>query len=282
MMRLAKITNSLLLLALPAAFAVGAAAQEHPNVQPSQVKNQLAQAAPSGPAQAQSQAGKPSQPPAPTKSPSPAKSPVKAPVPANANPQGATKAPMKSSAPAKTTTPASKTGTKHPPVKTEAKAPQKTPEKAPPKASAAAENKPPAKAPAKTEAKAKAKEKKPVEGPIELAHVARRDPFESLLARQQTAGGATPANLPQGKPGLIVGTLRVDGIVKSSNGMIAIVSNPQQRVYFLRDGDKLYDGSVEHITLEGISFHEEGKDAFGKPIEREVTKRLYPSSGEQQ
>ena len=91
-----------------------------------------------------------------------------------------------------------------------------------------------------------------------------------------------PENLPPGKAGLVVGTLRIDGIVRGSGGMIAIVSNPQQRVYFLREGDKLYDGSVEHITLEAVSFHEFGKDAFGKPLERQVTKRLYPSPGEQQ
>jgi hypothetical protein len=63
--------------------------------------------------------------------------------------------------------------------------------------------------------------------------------------------------------------------------MLAVVSNPQHRVYFLREGDKLYDGSVDHITLEAVSFHEIGKDAFGKPVEREVTKRLYATSGEQ-
>ena len=88
--------------------------------------------------------------------------------------------------------------------------------------------------------------------------------------------------LPPGKAGLVVGTLRVDGIVGGAHGMIAIVSNPQQRVYFLREGDKLYDGSVQHITLEAVSFQEVGKDAFGKPLERQVTKRLYPSPGEQQ
>jgi hypothetical protein len=31
-----------------------------------------------------------------------------------------------------------------------------------------------------------------------------------------------------------------------------------------------------------VSFQEFGKDAFGKPLERQVTKRLYPSPGEQQ
>ena len=80
----------------------------------------------------------------------------------------------------------------------------------------------------------------------------------------------------------MVGTLRIDGIVGGARGMIAIVSNPQQRVYFLREGDKLYDGSVQHITIEAVSFQEVGKDAFGKPLERQVTKRLYPNPGDQQ
>ena len=111
--------------------------------------------------------------------------------------------------------------------------------------------------------------------------MARRDPFDPLLNRS-SAGNAAAENLPPGKSGLVVGTLHINGIVRGSGGMIAIVSNPQQRVYFLREGDKLYDGSVDHITLEAVSFHEFGKDAFGKPLERQVTKRLYPSPGEQQ
>jgi hypothetical protein len=108
---------------------------------------------------------------------------------------------------------------------------------------------------------------------------ARRDPFESLVNRQQ-AGSAK--NLPPGKAGLQVSTLRLDGIVKSSNGMIAVVSNPQLRTYFLREGDQLYDGRVEKIAMDGVSFHEVGKDAFGKPVERQVNKRIYASAGEQQ
>ena len=108
---------------------------------------------------------------------------------------------------------------------------------------------------------------------------ARRDPFESLLGRQLNKSAA---NLPPGKLGLQVGTLRLDGIVRAPNGMIAVVSNPQARTYFLREGDRLYDGSVEKISMDGVSFHEEGKDAFGKPVERQVNKRIYSSSGEQQ
>jgi hypothetical protein len=113
----------------------------------------------------------------------------------------------------------------------------------------------------------------------EESKFARRDPFESLLNRQQAGAGK---NLPPGKAGLQVSTLRLDGIVKSSNGMIALVSNPQLRTYFLREGDQLYDGRVEKIALDGVSFHEVGKDAFGKPVERQVNKRIYASAGEQQ
>jgi hypothetical protein len=107
---------------------------------------------------------------------------------------------------------------------------------------------------------------------------ARRDPFESLIGRQNK----TAAILPPGKLGLQVSTLRLDGIVRAPNGMIAVVSNPQARTYFLREGDRLYDGSVEKISMDGVSFHEEGKDAFGKPVEHQVNKRLYSSPGEQQ
>jgi hypothetical protein len=110
--------------------------------------------------------------------------------------------------------------------------------------------------------------------------ISRRDPFESLVNRQKDAGAGK--NLPPGKAGLQVSTLRLDGIVRSSNGMIAVVSNPQARTYFLREGDQLYDGRVEKIAMDGVSFHEIGKDAFGKPVERQVNKRIYASAGEQQ
>jgi len=109
--------------------------------------------------------------------------------------------------------------------------------------------------------------------------VAKRDPFESLVGREH-AGPRT--DLPQGKAGLQVSTLRLDGIVRAPNGMIAVVSNPQARTYFLREGDQLYDGRVEKIAMDGVSFHEIGKDAFGKPVERQVNKRIYASAGEQQ
>jgi len=117
-----------------------------------------------------------------------------------------------------------------------------------------------------------------VERPV--SPVVRRDPFEPLVSKQRP-GAEIPERLPPGKAGLVISTLRLDGIVRGPNGMIAVVSNPQQRVYFLREGDQLYDGRVEKITMEAVSFHQTGKDAFGKPVARQVSKRLYPSPGEQ-
>jgi len=220
-MRVAKFSRTLLLLALPVVPAASVLAQDHPNVQPSAVRDQLSSQA----------AGAPQSQPA---------------APAKVNP------------PAKATAPAAA-----------AKSP------APAKAPAAA------KAPA-TAASQKPAVKPPVEKPAEeKAAGPRRDPFETLLNVAKT-GNTTPDILPPGKAGLVVATLQINGIVRGSGGMIAIVSNPQQRVYFLREGDKLYDGTIEHITLEAITFQEIGKDAFGKPLEHQVTKRLYPSPGEQQ
>jgi hypothetical protein len=114
----------------------------------------------------------------------------------------------------------------------------------------------------------------------EQARIARRDPFESLVGRQK--GGMDAKNLPPGKGGLQVSTLKIDGIVHGPNGMIAVVSNPQQRTYFLHEGDQLYDGRVDKIAMDGVSFHETSKDAFGKPVERSVNKRIYSTAGEEQ
>jgi len=108
--------------------------------------------------------------------------------------------------------------------------------------------------------------------------VAKRDPFIPLVNDKKASGPP----LPPGKAGLVIATVRVDGTVKAASGMLAVVTNPDQRTYFIREGDRLYDGDVEKIGLDGVTFKENSKDAFGKPVERLVTKRIYPSAGEQQ
>jgi Tfp pilus assembly protein PilP len=222
-----------------------------------------------------------SAPPAKSQTPAKSQAPAKIQAPAKSKPGApAAKSPAKTAA--------------NTPAKAQASAPAKTPAKAPAKKSTAAPAKTPAKAPAKSAAsaqgkpaagkaptgKAPAKESKgkPVAKP-EPQKVARRDPFAPLL-NTQGPGGPSSDHLPPGKAGLVIATLRIQGIVSGPNGMIAIVANPQQSVYFVREGDQLYDGRVTKISMDSVSFHEFGKDAFGKPVDRQVTKRLYPSAGE--
>jgi Tfp pilus assembly protein PilP len=112
-----------------------------------------------------------------------------------------------------------------------------------------------------------------------VVKVSERDPFVPLVNEHKPGGGPP---LPPGKAGLVVATIRVDGAIRSPSGMFAVVTNPDQRVYFLREGDQLYDGDVEKIGLDGVTFKEVSKDAFGKSVEKIVTKRIYPSAGEQQ
>lgn len=172
------------------------------------------------------------------------------------------------------TAPAKKAAVKKPAVST---APKKAAAKAPakpaakPAVTAAAK---PAPNPAPAEAAAA-----PAEGPAASDLANKRDPFVPLISDRKDNAGL---HLPPGKAGLMISTVRVDGAVRSAGGMIAVVSNPEERVYFIREGDQLYDGDVEKIGLDGVTFKENTKDAFGKPVERMVTKRIYAIAGEQQ
>jgi len=122
----------------------------------------------------------------------------------------------------------------------------------------------------------------PASAPAEkqVASAARRDPFSPLINENKEVAGNQ--HLPPGKAGLVITSVRVDGTVSSEMGMIAVLSNQDQRTYFVREGDRLYDGEVEKIGLDGVTFRQNSKDAFGKAVERVVTKRIYASAGEQQ
>jgi len=117
--------------------------------------------------------------------------------------------------------------------------------------------------------------------PAELPELTRgRDPFAALIHASDPNAGHS--NLPPGIAGLQVSTIQLQGMVKTSGGMVAVVANPQDRVYFLHDGDHIYDGVVEKIGLDEITFLQQSKDAFGRTVDRDVSKRLYPIAGDEQ
>lgn len=117
--------------------------------------------------------------------------------------------------------------------------------------------------------------------PTELPELTHgRDPFAALIRPADPNAGH--GNLPPGIAGLQVSTVQLQGMVKTSGGMVAVVANPQDRVYFLHDGDHIYDGVVEKIGLDEITFLQQSKDAFGRTVDRDVSKRLYPIAGDEQ
>jgi hypothetical protein len=138
----------------------------------------------------------------------------------------------------------------------------------------------PAAAPAPEQSAAAPGGENPAGGEKGEAIANKRDPFVALISEKKEGGNAQ--HLPPGKAGLVIASVRVDGTVQAPSGMIAVVSNPEQHVYFIREGDRLYDGDVEKIGLDGVTFKENSKDAFGHEVERMVTKRIYPTAGEQQ
>ena len=70
-------------------------------------------------------------------------------------------------------------------------------------------------------------------------------------------------HLPPGKAGLVITAVRVDGTVRSEEGMIAVLSNAEQRTYFVREGDRLYDGEWKRLVWMGSRFDKTPKTLSG-------------------
>lgn len=116
--------------------------------------------------------------------------------------------------------------------------------------------------------------------------VSGRDPFKfPVLGPGGGAGGEkgpgkTPVRVP-GKRGLLIGSLKLEGIVVLENYMIAVVDDFRNRAFFLRENDVLYNGVVSSITWDTIVFKENVLDRAGMISTREVVKRMIKEPGEE-
>jgi hypothetical protein len=99
----------------------------------------------------------------------------------------------------------------------------------------------------------------------------RRDPFLSPVVAQSVSGSGCST----GKRCLSIDEISLKGVVKSDNGMIAVVVNSLNKAYFLHENDPVFNGYVLRITGDSIVFSETIQDKFGKPLTREVTKRIF-------
>ena len=120
----------------------------------------------------------------------------------------------------------------------------------------------------------------------QVALAGRRDPFK-LPPPPGTAGpgGAldmAAGPLPPGTRGLVIGQLKLGGIVRqdTTRMMLAVVINSANRAYFLRESDVLYNGVVSKITPDSVQFRENYLDPNGRVQTREVVKRLGQAPGE--
>jgi len=97
----------------------------------------------------------------------------------------------------------------------------------------------------------------------------RRDPFLSPVVNHGGGSGCST-----GKKCLEIGTISLQGVVRSDTGFIAVVSNGLNKAYFLRENDPVFNGYVVKITGDSIVFQETLQDRLGKTFTREVVKKI--------
>lgn len=99
----------------------------------------------------------------------------------------------------------------------------------------------------------------------------RRDPFISPIREVGAAGPACTT----GKKCLAINSIVLRGIVKSQNGMIAVVESSGRRIsYFLRENDPVFNGYVVKITGDTVVFRENVMDRLGKQSSRDVVMKV--------
>lgn len=109
--------------------------------------------------------------------------------------------------------------------------------------------------------------------PHKLTPRSRRDPFKTLIA-PPGSGKGQPLDLPAGKAGLLIDRLQVQGIaVGGPTGPVALVEQGDE-TYFLRPGDRIYDGLVERLEPSGIEFQRTRALAKGQTVGAEVTRGI--------
>jgi Tfp pilus assembly protein PilP len=100
----------------------------------------------------------------------------------------------------------------------------------------------------------------------------RRDPFISLVGRVGDANAE--GTRPPGLPGILIQEVSLKGIVRQSNGFVAMVQGPDKRTYMARPGQRLFDGTVKTITQDAVVFSQDVTDPLSLVKQREVRKTL--------
>jgi Tfp pilus assembly protein PilP len=104
----------------------------------------------------------------------------------------------------------------------------------------------------------------------------RRDPFISLVRRTTQASGTSANSRPTGLGGLSIEQIRMTGVVKGRQGFSAIVKGADNRTYYVKAGDELYDGKVRAVTADAMFLIQNVNDPLSDAKTREVKRLLRP------
>jgi Tfp pilus assembly protein PilP len=103
---------------------------------------------------------------------------------------------------------------------------------------------------------------------------ARRDPFVALLGTTGKKGSAPTEIRAEGLAGLVTEELAVRGILQSQGRWIAMVAGPAGKVFTVRPGDRLADGTIRGITPQFVVILQQVDDPLSLEKQREVRKFL--------
>jgi Tfp pilus assembly protein PilP len=104
----------------------------------------------------------------------------------------------------------------------------------------------------------------------------RRDPFISLVRRTTQASGTSANPRPTGLGGLSIEQIRMTGVVKGRQGFSAIVKGVDNRTYYVKAGDELFDGKVRAVTADAMFLTQNVNDPLSDAKTREIKRLLRP------
>lgn len=122
-----------------------------------------------------------------------------------------------------------------------------------------------------------------IEAPVRIASTpyrsgGRRDPFLNPLLLKKNVKNEDEEIARGAPPSGIAGTYIAQAVLQGTSirdkGRIAIIRGADARAYFMREGDRLFDGYVKTITTDSVTLVRETKMKSGKVLTQEVTKRL--------
>jgi hypothetical protein len=107
----------------------------------------------------------------------------------------------------------------------------------------------------------------------------RRDPFLNPLlykknAKQNVDEEESRGTPPPGIGGTLITQAALQGISIRDTGKVAVVRGADARAYFLREGDRLFDGYLKSIENDSITLVRETRMKSGKILTQDVIKRL--------